>query len=172
MSPEVAQSGHVPACHLGPFLGEQRKCPRHPTPRARHASRCPLRWKSRYAPRAANSGSWPISEIDPGTTQSCAGCLRAQMSGRRFHLFCRALISLNLDSARSNLSLKSHIASSISRIVADVLVLSARPNVKMLLLCKYPMILGSEISNSAKRPDSRAALVGLGTIWMSSKSFI
>src|SRR6516165_5756275 len=83
-----------------------------------------------------------------------------------------ALISLNLDSARSNLSLKSHIASRISPKVADVFARSARPKVKMLLLRKNPMIVGSEILYAAKLPDLRAALVGLGIIWMSSKSFI
>ena len=56
-----------------------------------------------------------------------------------------ALISSNLESARSNLSLKSHIASRISRKVADVLALSACPKVKMLLFRRYAMILGSEI---------------------------
>jgi TonB family protein len=60
--------------------------------------------------------------------------------------FRSALISSNLASACSNLSLKSHIASMISRKVADVLALSACPNVKMLLLRKYPMIVGSEIT--------------------------
>src|SRR5580704_12710863 len=54
----------------------------------------------------------------------------------------RALISLNLDSARSNLSLKSHIASRISRKVADVLARSTCPNVKTLLLRRYLMIVG------------------------------
>src|SRR5712671_549808 len=61
------------------------------------------------------------------------------------HPFCRALISLNLASARSNLSLKSHIASRISRKIADVLALSACPKAKMLLFRRYPMIRGSEI---------------------------
>src|SRR5271163_847015 len=86
--------------------------------------------------------------------------------------FRRALISFNLDSARSNLSLKSHIASRISRKVADVFALSARPKVKTLLLRKYPIIVGSEILWLAKLPAARADLVGLGIIWMSSKSFI
>src|SRR6058998_3959355 len=90
----------------------------------------------------------------------------------RFHPFCRALISLNLDSARSNLSLNSHIASRISRKVADVLALSTCPKVKMLLLRRYPSIVGSEILYLARLPDLRADLVGLGIIWMSSKSFI
>src|SRR6516225_1881881 len=57
--------------------------------------------------------------------------------GREHQLFCPALISLNLASARSNLSLKSHIASSISRKVADVFALSARPYVNTLLLRRY-----------------------------------
>jgi hypothetical protein len=59
---------------------------------------------------------------------------------------CRlTLISLNFDSARSNLSLKSHIASRISRKVADCFALSAFPKVKMLLFRRYPMIVGLEI---------------------------
>ena len=57
----------------------------------------------------------------------------------------RTLISLNLDSARSNLLLKSHIALRIARKVADFFALSACPNVKMLLFRRYPMILGSVI---------------------------
>src|ERR1700730_8395532 len=84
------------------------------------------------------------------------------------HDRCCALISLNLARARSNLSLKSHIASRISRKVADVLALSAFPKVKILLLRKYPMIVGSEILWPVKLPELRAALVGLGMIWMSS----
>ena len=59
--------------------------------------------------------------------------------------FCCALISPNLASARSNISLKSHIESRISRMVADVLARSALPKANMLLLRKYPMIRGSEI---------------------------
>ena len=47
--------------------------------------------------------------------------------------FC-ALISLNLDSARSNFSLNSHIASRISRYVADVFALSDCPKLNMELL--------------------------------------
>ncbi len=54
----------------------------------------------------------------------------------KIYYFCSTLISLNLDSARSNLSLKSYIAFRISRIVADVFALSACPKVKMLLLRK------------------------------------
>ena len=50
------------------------------------------------------------------------------------HPFRCALISLNLDCARSNLSLNSHIASRISRKVAEVFALSACPKVKTLLL--------------------------------------
>ena len=61
------------------------------------------------------------------------------------HPFLCALISLNLDSARSNLSLKSHIAARISPKVADVFARSACPKVKTLLLRKNPMIVGSEI---------------------------
>src|SRR5262249_43252666 len=49
-----------------------------------------------------------------------------------------ALISSNLALARSNLSLNSHIASRISRKVAEVLARSALPKVKMLLLRRYP----------------------------------
>ena len=59
--------------------------------------------------------------------------------------FFPALTSSNVASARSNLELKSHIASIISRKVADVLALSACPKAKMLLFRRYPMILGSEI---------------------------
>jgi hypothetical protein len=62
-----------------------------------------------------------------------------------FNPLHRALISENLESARSNLTLKSHIASRISRKVADVLFLSVRPKEKMLLFLRYPMIVGSEI---------------------------
>ena len=49
-----------------------------------------------------------------------SGCLITQP-------FCCALISPNLASARSNISLKSHIESRISRMVADVFALSALP---------------------------------------------
>jgi hypothetical protein len=73
----------------------------------------------------------------PGETRS--GCIC------RLHPFCPTLISSNLASARSNLALKSHIASRISRKVAEVLALSACPNAKMLLFRRYPMIVGSEI---------------------------
>src|SRR5262249_3922570 len=60
---------------------------------------------------------------------------------------CRsALLSANLASACSNLALKSHIASRISRKVADDFARSARPKVKTLLLRRYPMIVGSEIT--------------------------
>jgi len=55
-------------------------------------------------------------------------------------------ISSNLASARSNLSLNSHMASRISRKVAEVLALSACPKVKTLLLRKYPMMVESEIT--------------------------
>jgi hypothetical protein len=70
---------------------------------------------------------------------------RGSISPCQLQPFCRALISSNLESARSNLPLKSHIASRISRKVADVLALSACPKAKMLLFRRYPMILGSEI---------------------------
>jgi len=56
-----------------------------------------------------------------------------------------ALMSMNLANARSNTPLKSHIAFSVSRSVADVLARSAFPKVKMLLLRKYRIILGSDI---------------------------
>src|SRR5579863_3755957 len=56
-----------------------------------------------------------------------------------------ALILLNSASALSNLSLNSHMASRISRKVADVLARSTCPNVKTLLLRKYPITVGSEI---------------------------
>src|SRR5262249_23613430 len=61
------------------------------------------------------------------------------------HPFCCALISPNLASARPNISLKRHIESRISRMVADVFALLALPKANMLLLRKYPMIRGSEI---------------------------
>src|SRR5665647_3479224 len=70
---------------------------------------------------------------------------RGPIGSCRLQPFCRALISSNLASACSNLALKSHIASRISRKVADVLALSAFPKAKMLLFRRYPMILGSEI---------------------------
>src|SRR5215472_2387425 len=77
-----------------------------------------------------------------------------QQSGRQArHKACRhparplscALISSNLARARSNLSLNSHIASRISRKVAEVLARSALPKVNMLLLRKYPMTVGPEM---------------------------
>ena len=74
---------------------------------------------------------------DPGETRSVGTC--------RPQPFDRALISSNAASARSNLALKSHIASRISRKVADVRALSASPKAKMLLFRRYPMIVGSEI---------------------------
>ena len=61
------------------------------------------------------------------------------------HPFFWALISPNVANARANTSLKSHIKSRISRMVADVFALSALPMANMLLLRKYPMIRGSEI---------------------------
>ena len=70
---------------------------------------------------------------------------RGSIGPCRLQPFYRALISSNLESARSNLALKSHIASRISRKVADVLALSACPKAKMLLFRRYPMIVGSEI---------------------------
>src|SRR5213080_3540898 len=82
----------------------------------------------------------------------------------------RALISSNFESACSNLALKSHIASRISRKVADVLALSACPKAKMLLFRRYPMIVGSEILWLTRLLDLSADLVGEGIIWMSSKS--
>src|SRR5262245_10041311 len=88
------------------------------------------------------------------------------------HPFCWALTSLYFDSARSTLSLNSHIASRISRYVADVLALSACPKVNMLLLRRHPMTVGSETLNLDRLPDFSADRVGLGTIWMSSNSFI
>jgi hypothetical protein len=59
--------------------------------------------------------------------------------------FRRALIALNSASARSNLSLNSHMESRISRKLADVLARSVLPKVKMLLLRRYPITVGSEI---------------------------
>src|SRR6266496_1028586 len=52
------------------------------------------------------------------------------------HVFRCAWISLNLDSALSNLSLNSHIALRISRNVADIFALSVWPKVKILLFRK------------------------------------
>src|SRR5262247_2786952 len=120
------------------------------------------------APRICRKPELRQTQPHPLTEGCCANV--GPVCG--FSPFRCALISLNLDSARSNLSLKSHIASRISPKVADVFALSARPKVKMLLLRKNPMIVGSEILYAAKLPDLRAALVGLGIIWMSSKSFI
>ena len=77
-----------------------------------------------------------LDTIDIGPPKSC--CPLTQP-------FCCALISPNLASARPNISLKSHIESRISRMVADVFALSALPKANMLLLRKYPMIRGSEI---------------------------
>src|SRR5215472_3236893 len=54
------------------------------------------------------------------------------------------LTSANFACARSNLSLNSHIASMISRKVADVLARSAWPNANTLLLRRYFMMVGSE----------------------------
>lgn len=56
----------------------------------------------------------------------------------------RDLISSNLMRARSNFSLKSHIASRMSRNVADVRALSACPNANMLLLRRYFITVGSD----------------------------
>jgi hypothetical protein len=56
----------------------------------------------------------------------------------------RALISLNFANARSNTPLKSHIASRISRMVAEVRERSTCPNVKILLLRKYRITIGSD----------------------------
>src|SRR5262245_55608514 len=81
--------------------------------------------------------------LDGGRPESTAHIVHGRGCFRWF--YCRALIRLNSASARSNLSLKSHIASRISRKVADVLARSARPYAKMLLFRRYPMILGSEI---------------------------
>jgi len=77
---------------------------------------------------------------------TCGGRSNPDATGKIlvYPLF-RALISLNLDSARSNLFSNSHIALRISRKVADAFALSACPKVKMLLLRKCPMIVGSEI---------------------------
>jgi hypothetical protein len=86
-----------------------------------------------------------LDEI-PGVGPALATALVIEVCWRMNKwLYCRALISLNLDSACSNLPLKSHIASRISRKVADVLTLSPRPKAKTLLFRRYPMILGSEI---------------------------
>jgi hypothetical protein len=57
----------------------------------------------------------------------------------------------SLESARSNLSLKSHIASRISRKVADVLALSACPKVKMLLFRGHCIGFGALASPRALR---------------------
>ena len=56
-----------------------------------------------------------------------------------------ALISSNLAVARWNWRLNSHIASRISRNVAEVFARSAFPNANMLLLRRYPMMRGVEI---------------------------
>ena len=85
--------------------------------------------------------------ISSGVAAAMKDILRAAMGDARSALIglsigpaCRPqpfacfLISSNLASARSNFSLNSHIASRISRKVADVLALSACPKVNMLLL--------------------------------------
>jgi len=61
-----------------------------------------------------------------------------------FKLFCCALISSNLESARSNLGLKSHMHQEFrgrSQISCPVSLSKG----EMLLFRRYPMILGSEI---------------------------
>src|ERR1700683_1625307 len=55
------------------------------------------------------------------------------------------LVSLNFDNAVANLWCNSHMDSRIWGKVADVLARSARPNVKMLLLRRYRMTVGSEM---------------------------
>jgi len=67
------------------------------------------------------------------------------MSVTRHGRYLDVLISLNFANAVANLSLNSHMASRIWRKVADVLARSARPNVKMLLLRRYRMTVGSEM---------------------------
>jgi len=57
----------------------------------------------------------------------------------------RSFTSSNFVRACSNLMLKSHIALRISRRLADVRALSARPRAKMPLLRRYFMIRGSEM---------------------------
>jgi hypothetical protein len=73
-----------------------------------------------------------------------------------------ALISLNFANARSNTPLKSHIASRISRMVADVLEWSTCPNVKILLLRKYRITLGSDTLCGALGRGSVGAWVSRG----------
>ena len=74
------------------------------------------------------------------------GGMRSSSAGNAtYFFFCSTVISLNLESACSNFISKSHIASRISRKVADVFVRSTWPKVKMLLLRKYPNIVGSDI---------------------------
>src|SRR5262249_37532758 len=109
---------------------------------------------------ASNFHCWPDADLRGGPLWHCfrgiAEIKRADPSRAIYEysaqdalcrrwFYCRPLIRLNSASARSNLWLKSHIASKISRKVADVLTRSARPYAKMLLFRRYPMILGSEI---------------------------
>src|ERR1700742_228035 len=72
----------------------------------------------------------------------------------------RALISANFACARANFSLNSHIASMISRKVADVRARSACPKANTLLLRRYFMTVGSETLVPSKLPDLSADLVG------------
>jgi 2-aminoadipate transaminase len=65
----------------------------------------------------------------------CSGRRREEIDDRR-HCARWARISSDFASARSNLSLNSHIASRISRNVAEAFALSVWPKVKILLLRK------------------------------------
>src|SRR5438094_5373240 len=138
---------------------------RNPT-RGIHPSRG---WNSRGGLKPRSCGVLPFLMAETLSARrgviTCGGRSNPDASGEIlvYPLF-RALISLNLDSARSNLFSNSHIALRISRKVADAFALSACPKVKMLLLRKCPMIVGSEILYLARLPELRAALVGLGMI--------
>ena len=139
-----------------------------PWPRGGRRRRTPRTWRCRVARAwlapatrmAVVSGQWrlvgpPCLEADPRTSTKNYGTVGSEyaLPYRRltFHFpiqltyFFRALISLNVASARSNLLLNAHIAMKISRKLAEVFALSLCPNVKMLLLRKYPIIIGSEI---------------------------
>src|SRR6185436_12002624 len=80
---------------------------------------------------AAEHGVLCILRPFAAATTAASPCRPGDHGARPFSC---ALISSNLARARSNLSLNSHIASRISRKVAEVRALSALPKVNMLLL--------------------------------------
>ena len=130
---------------VDPQARQQRNAPReskahdHP-PFARLEREHDLKTDSREPSRTEVASA----AADAPAARTIAFSARRQAPCGRW-LQCLALIWLNSARARSNLRLKSHIASRISRKVADLLALSACPNAKMLLFRRYPMIRGSEI---------------------------